>query len=402
MDKLFYLFNPEHDMALANFTPYYRPPQEIICMREDLSCLPLWYAERGGVTGGIKEETADSFLSACMSSGIFPYGQVAFEWNGEVISPWGWDPALVHQLELEGISMDKCPDAEALNRIRFLSGRQQCIGVLNQLGRLEGICGKAVECLSVPEVKAWVHDTGETMLKSPWSGSGRGLLRVSPSTWNVNAEGWIARVIRTQGGIMAEPLYDKVCDFAMEFLADGHGRIRFAGYSLFDTDAHGNYKQNSLLPDEVIERRLMTYVPLQTLNAVKERLVAVLAALLKYDCAGYLGVDMMICREREMFLIHPCVEINLRMNMGVVSRLFFDRYVSGSSHGQYVVEHYAAKGEAINLHRKRSESYPLQVSQDGNILRGYLSLTPVQQNTRYQVYVLVEEANQTEYKEAGL
>ena len=30
--------------------------------------------------------------------------------------------------------------------------------------------------------------------------------------------------------------------------------------------------------------------------------------------------------------------------MGVVSRLFFDRYVSSSSSGQYVVEHYWAEG----------------------------------------------------------
>ena len=44
MASKLYLFNPEHDMALANFTPYYQPPQEIVRMGEDLSYLPLWYA----------------------------------------------------------------------------------------------------------------------------------------------------------------------------------------------------------------------------------------------------------------------------------------------------------------------------------------------------------------------
>ena len=41
MASKLYLFNPEHDMALANFTPYYQPPQEIVRMGEDLSYLPL-------------------------------------------------------------------------------------------------------------------------------------------------------------------------------------------------------------------------------------------------------------------------------------------------------------------------------------------------------------------------
>lgn len=44
MASKLYLFNPEHDMALANFTPYYQPPQEIVRMGEELSYLPLWYA----------------------------------------------------------------------------------------------------------------------------------------------------------------------------------------------------------------------------------------------------------------------------------------------------------------------------------------------------------------------
>ena len=34
-----YLFNPENDMALANFTPYYKAPSEIIRMANDLSAV---------------------------------------------------------------------------------------------------------------------------------------------------------------------------------------------------------------------------------------------------------------------------------------------------------------------------------------------------------------------------
>ena len=377
-------------MALANFTPYYRPPREILRMGDDLSCLPIWYAENGGLVRVTDRGVSASFLAECVSLGVSPYGVATTDWVGESIFPWGWDPALVNRLITEGVSAGQCPSDMKLKRIRFLSGRQRCVDVLKQLDDVDGICGKAVECLSVSEVKDFLAKTGESILKSPWSGSGRGLLRISPDSWNDNVEGWVARVIRTQGGIMGEPLYNKVCDFAMEFYADGKGRIAFVGYSLFETDAHGNYKLNLLLPDAEIERRLLKYVPYETLRSVKERLLVVLQSLLGCDYCGYLGVDMMICYEVDEFLVYPCVEINLRMNMGVVSRLFFDRYVSATSRGQYVVEHYVSDGEALIRHRERMENCPLKVSEVGGIIHGYLSLTPVQMETRYQAYVVIE------------
>lgn len=51
---------------------------------------------------------------------------------------------------------------------------------------------------------------------------------------------------------------------------------------------------------------------------------------------------MMICRfpenEKLFFRIHPCVEINLRMNMGVVARFLYDRYVRSDSTGRFVID----------------------------------------------------------------
>ncbi len=52
MKKHLYIFNPWHDMALANFTPYYRVPAEIVRMSNDLSFLPLWYAPDGALIYG--------------------------------------------------------------------------------------------------------------------------------------------------------------------------------------------------------------------------------------------------------------------------------------------------------------------------------------------------------------
>ena len=97
---------------------------------------------------------------------------------------------------------------------------------------------------------------------------------------------------------------------------------------------------------------------------------------------------MMICRVGEGYAVHPCVEINLRMNMGIVARWVYDRHVVPGATGRYVVEYYPQPGEALRMHRALQEQYPL-VLEGQKIRQGYLSLTPVFDDTVYQVFVLV-------------
>ena len=64
-----------------------------------------------------------------------------------------------------------------------------------------------------------------------------------------------------QGGVIAEPIYNKVEDFALEFYSDGAGEVTFAGYSLFRTGKSGMYEGNYLLSNEAIRGKLSQYVP---------------------------------------------------------------------------------------------------------------------------------------------
>lgn len=58
------LFNPDYDMAMADFTPYYKSPAEIMRMIADLSVLPWWFAEEGNC---VKVENM-ALVSLCRSS----------------------------------------------------------------------------------------------------------------------------------------------------------------------------------------------------------------------------------------------------------------------------------------------------------------------------------------------
>lgn len=383
-----YLFNPENDMALANFTPYYKVASEIMRMKHDLEMLPAWFAPPGSrVRVGDIPEVAE--YAACLAEwGIrLPVGWTG-EWEDAPYVPWGWNPALLHTLRTAGVPEQRLLTDRQMRLLRELSGRETGRKVLYRLKPLEGVCGESWVCRSSEEVCSHLNRLGQVMLKAPWSGSGRGVMKAGPSDWNASLQGWVQRIIRTQGGIMVEPLYQKSCDFAMEFYADGKGQVNFAGYSLFDTDEHGNYKGNFLLPDAEIVRSLTAWVSPHTLDTVREALLAELSALLGTAYRGYLGVDMMICRIGENWQVHPCVEINLRMNMGVVSRLFFDRWMDPLVRGRFVVEHYFADGEALEAHHRLLESCPLSI-RDNRMTGGYLSLTPVARETRYQIYVQV-------------
>lgn len=408
-------------MALANNTPYYKMPAEIGRMADDLAVLPAWFAVclsgREGVAGQMDSPFFPSVGMAwqCMETDALLTVKVATMddvellrkqsqgglalpnvdwtdvWSKGNYHPWGWNKALVHRLRESGITAESLPTEEQLARYRVLAGRQQCVEVLQAFVGKHGICGEAKVCRSFEEVKQGLQQTGQAILKAPWSGSGRGLVRLSLDTLTDSVAGWVARILRTQGYLMLEPLYEKVCDFAMEFLAVGNGDVRFAGYSFFDTDTHGNYKANWLATNQAIEQRLCTWVTADVLQEVRDTLVAVLSGLLGTSYSGYLGVDMMVCRTKDGYRVHPCVEINLRMNMGVVSRLITDTYLAPSVQGWYVVEHYGADGEALEAHKQLSAAHPVRLTADGRLQSGYFSLTPIKPGTRYQVYLQVKE-----------
>jgi hypothetical protein len=384
-----YLFNPENDMALANFTPYYKAPSEIIRMANDLSMLPAWYAPEGSTIKVDSLSRVSLWREQCPASDFLPDVIWSAEWENMPYKPWGWSPSLLYTLRKAGVNDSFLLSDMQMGQIRVLSGRQCCVKILESFSRMDGLCGKAMTCNSMTQVKKYITSLERCVLKAPWSGSGRGIMYVSSKEWNDSAEGWVSRVLRVQGEIMVEPLYNKVCDFAMEFYADGNGSVSFVGYSLFDTDAHGNYKGNFLLSDGQIKKILSQYIPDEVFDNVCRTMEGSLASLLNKDYCGFLGVDMMICLEDGRYLLHPCVEINLRMNMGVVSHTIFNRYVHCLSHGKYIVKYYSEDGEAWDAFCQMKATYKLHLC-DGKLAEGYMPLTPVKQDTHYHAFLLLD------------
>ena len=150
---------------------------------------------------------------------------------------------------------------------------------------------------------------------------------------------------------------------------------------------HGAYKENRLASDAVLELELTHAVGLEIITAVKESLIDFFTERIAPYYTGYFGVDMMAYRDkRGNTLLHPFVELNLRMNMGMVARKLADRFLPPETEGRYRVDYYPKPGELHNDHIARLKTNPPRIT-DGKLLRGYLALTPVSPHSRYRASI---------------
>ena len=325
-----YIFNPEHDIALASGLSNFTAPHAARKLRYDLGFLPaLWAADGGIVLVDDPEWAAKSWkkvrsrLNALGLGGRSQAGTLAFQGRTPQFSrqgilslePWGWNSALCAMLRRMGIDGSLLPSDHQLAHIRQLSHRRTASRLLPLLQQ-EGTIGESFECQTVDEVQSLLHRYRRVVLKAPWSSSGRGL-RFVDAALSDHYSGWLRNLLPNQGSVMVEPYYNKVKDFGMEFESDGQGGISYCGLSLFHT-VNGAYVGNILATEQAKNEMLGRYLPAELLESVRQRIAGGLS-LGHYR--GPFGVDMMVVAKAdgEGFLLHPCVEINLRRTMGHVA-----------------------------------------------------------------------------------
>lgn len=326
-----HVFNPEHDIALASGLSNFTAPHAGRQLRHDLAFLPFLWADEGDavlVADGRQARLAagrcKSALSRFVSHDVrLPH--IAFVDQKDLstvgtiekIAPWGWDNALRRELERRQVNAGLLPSEEHLETIRQLSHRRLTLQLLPSL-RKSYTVGEAFECHSVSDVEQLLPGYARLVLKAPWSSSGRGLRFIdSYEGLTPSQEGWLRNMLLHQGCVLAEPYYNKVKDFGMEFHSDGNGRVKYLGLSLFHTQ-NGAYTGNVVASESYKQQMLGTYLPEEWLTETCHRLEQQLGILLDGHYEGPLGVDMMVVSrpDRKGFLLHPCVEVNLRRTMG--------------------------------------------------------------------------------------
>ena len=367
--KIRYIFNPEHDLCLANGSPHYLPPASALKFRADCHRQVEQWLE--GIMGEAPLEAPIPAVPppAAVHPAAVPPPAAADKSapsnNADIIVPWGWNSVLVKQLRQEGVQEHLLPNEEYLNLIREYSRREHAVKCAEYLNRCNiqqnapapamaksssGLCNSDMtkssfgqcypsvaesssgQCYPLPivakslrEVEAALAKWGRIVLKSPLSGSGKGIRWVSEALSHSDI-GWCLHNFEHYGSIIAEERQNVIQDFAMLFSCNlpFKSGIEFFGYSLFFT-SNGAYKGSVVEDDSFIEEYLCSQgANLAELHRIRAQLQEHLTKELAGWYKGFLGVDMFLFspadKEHRRALLNPVVEINLRLTMGHLFR----------------------------------------------------------------------------------
>ena len=287
MSQQIYIFNPEHDLCIANGDENFVPPKSAV---------------------GFAKENID----------LSDYLKRPNKQRRQII-PWGWNHSLRKRLINEGVDPAPLPSDEELQFIRTHSRREFALDVHSRLSCKDSqVIGPDYRIVAtiVSEIEEFISANGSAVLKSPLSGSGKGI-RFVREKLSESDEGWCRRILEKQGSVIVEKRFEIIKECAMLFECYHEG-IDFIGYSLFES-RNGAYSKNILASNEEIENIIAEYIPLDTQIAIRENLKAILADTLVGHYEGFLGVDQIICQPASPIFI-PVSEINLRMTMGLIAR----------------------------------------------------------------------------------
>lgn len=316
-----HLFNPENDLALASGQRNYTPPPNAVLLHDAGASLPLWYGNDGDkVIMSDRhldwvEETKELFG---IKIDIYNPNENI---NGCDVSPWGWSDNACRQLVSAGIPSNIIPEREKIAKLKDLSHRRTSIEIMSRLKEMLdfNVPMIPIETHSICEIEKFLQKYPYSYIKLPWSSSGRGIT-CSTSMPIQELTRRCCGMIKRQGSVLCEQGLDKVIDFAMLFYSDGISTVKHWGYSAFFTEHSTAYSGNIVTNDQTIEKHLSRFVPVEHLHATSTSLEKILSEIIAPHYTGYLGIDMMIYRTGEKFNLAPCIELNLRMTMGIVAK----------------------------------------------------------------------------------
>ncbi|MDE6415454.1 MAG: hypothetical protein K2K68_00295 [Duncaniella sp.] len=313
-----HLFNPENDLALGIDCLNYTPSPHARALHEAGELFPAWWAEADDYVIAPLAEYADrEWLRE-------NFGIVTAEsFTAEACEPhpWGWSRNACRQFHLAGVGDACLPDRDTLSLYRDLSHRRHATALLKEAvydGEMPVVTDNADAAMAA------ISRFGHGFVKSPWSGSGRGVFH-SAGLAAAPLRRRIEGIIHRQGSVIIEKPLDKVMDMAALFRAGADG-VKFHGLSLFEAEARGMYAGNTVAPQQYISERICDHVPESVLADTIEIVEKGLDRILGRHYSGPLGVDMMIYRDnRGEIRLMPCIEINLRLTMGFVAMAIASR-----------------------------------------------------------------------------
>jgi hypothetical protein len=398
-----YYFNPTCELAVANGSFSYQPPLLLQEMENDLSVLPFAFCSENDFVLTENPPSAE-FLHRLKIAGFnlprfcslaelesLPDGSF------EAISPWGWSPAA--HFKLKNLK-EKCTESSVFDwksEHKLLFERSTSLDLLTGLLdnnppdwfiKKEMIGKKVTNC---KEIDLLLEKHPRLVLKAPMSSSGRGIQIIRNAKLNTSNKQWISGVLKQQSYLVAEPYLEKLIDLSFQFRVLSDSKIEYLGFSVFETNSNGQYRGTLIHPD------LKKIVPdenasewMKMISVAAEIIRNALEPSIYAHChRGFLGVDAMIFKHQKCLLMQPCIEINSRMNMGILT-MFLGKKIHPGSTGKFEL-FYGSANKYHDFVGEQSQLNPTELK-EGKIYSGFLSLIEPKVQNKFGAYISLGEA----------
>ena len=396
---MIHYFNPGHETAVLNASKYYHPPAQVVKMQSDLAFLPAGYAAPGDFVY-MENPLPDNFIRSCepLNLQVKPVTSQDFSSNPELFqhSPvdlWGISPQSVHFFERLNAQWSLSLAIPPWNEeLRFWGSRfasqQLLAGLLESIPEIEpDILPQFVSTIQAIEQQT-VQSQDRLLVKSPYSSSGRGLIWLPPGKLAQSERQIITGMLNKQKQVSIEKVLDKQLDFSMQFEITPAGETLFAGFSIFKTNDKGAYEKSLLDSQEQLEKQITKLIDRDLLVQTQKTLTGMIQEKIAPYYSGIVGVDMLLYKSGNICRLHPCVEINMRKNMGYLAIRMAEKHLHSEAQGEFRIEYNRKPEESVRKHLQLQQQYPLHI-ENGRIRNGYLSLCPVTESTNYQAYILL-------------
>jgi hypothetical protein len=406
-NNVFY-FNPTCELAVANGSFSYMPPRLLRQFESDCSVLPFIFGTPGDFVLTDKKPSTD-FIHRLTDAG---FEMPEFCSPEELISkqpdsinsilPWGWSPAAHFFLkDLKAKCSHEFRESSVFSwteEHKTLYERATSLNFLNDFLEqkpLDFFIKKALTGLKIAnpeEIENLLKRQIPLVLKAPLSSSGRGIQIIRKPVLNASNSQWISGVIKQQKYLIAEPFLDKIADFSFQFNISNAGDPEYLGYSVFETNSNGQYKSTFIRP-EIWEHHFSEIYP-QTAEMIREtaeRLTEALRHTVYTKLhSGFLGIDAMIYRDGKGLKIQPCIEINSRMNMGILT-MFIEKKIDEGTTGKFEL-FYGAQGDFQRFATEKVAKHPLKMK-NGKLSSGFLSLVEPTPEKQFGAYIILRSGN---------
>ena len=396
---MIHYFNPDHETAVLNASKYYHPPAHVVKIQTDLAFLPAWYAS-GGDSVFLETSLPDTFILSCKSINLRanPVTPGDFSENSETfqqsaVELWGISPQSVHFFERVNKQWNlSLVIPQWKEEFRFLGSRfasqQLLAGLLDRISEIEhDILPRFISDVETVEEQI-VQSQAPLLIKSPFSSSGRGLLKLPPGILAQSERQIISGMLKKQKQVSIEKMLKKILDFSMQFEITDQRETKFIGYSIFQTNAKGAYEKSRLENQNRLENQITHWINPEIVLQTRRVLTVIIQEMYSPYYTGIIGIDMLIYKTGDSYRLHPCVEINMRKTMGFLAIRLTEKFLCHGSQGELLVEYNRDPQTTVYKHKQLQKQYPLIIENE-RIKTGYLSLCPVTDSANYHAYIMI-------------